>query len=273
MTELFNRTYKIQVDDFTTDKLDFDAKIVKTLKKQPNTLELNIYNLNPDHRARLAKKKNVVVQLEAGYIDRYGTLFLGDVEDVYSVYEKPNWVTVLSSGDGEKSNRFDRINRSFAPGTSVATVIKKMAQALNIDPGNVVRMASRARLLEAGDTFVGGHVASGNGVDELDKVIRGAGFEWSVQDNKLQLLLVNQSLESEAVLLTPQTGLVDSPSVSADGIVNFKSLLNSDIVPGRQVALKTRTIDSFFRAEVVEYSLSTAGQEWYAICEGKELVA
>lgn len=269
----FNRFFRLQVDTLITTELDIVFKVTKTLKKEPNTLELTIFNLNETHRQQLQQKENPVIQLEAGYAQKNGIIFLGDIRDVRSEYTKPDWVTTLASGDGERATQFDRINKSFAAGTSLPTVIEEVAKSMgDIGLGNLKQIAATGELPQGGGKqFVNGVTVSGNSAREMSRIVRSAGLEWSIQDKTFQLLEAGQALQTTAIVLTPDTGLIGSPTIGSDGVLVFTSLLNSDILPGKQLQVKSALIDGLFRVERCEYVGDTAGNDWYVQGEAKEL--
>lgn len=269
----FGRFYELQIADLLIRDLDIAFQVTKTLDKEPNTLELVVYNLNPEHQQQLQSTKNPVVQLEAGYKSNSGVIFLGDVREVGSQYQRPDWVTTLSSGDGEQAMKFDRINKSFVNGSTLKTVLTELGKAMpSIGIGNLNEALAQAKIPGAGtDQFINGVTVSGNASRELDRIVRSAGFEWSIQNKKFQILEAGKALATEAVLLTPGTGLIGSPTIDSDGILNFVALLNSDILPGKQVRIVSTLIDGFFRVERATYSGDLSGTDWYVQCEAKLL--
>jgi hypothetical protein len=269
---LFDRVYKLRVDKIETDSLDITFRVSKTLKTEPNTLELTIMNLNPDHRQQLQETKDPVVQLEAGYKAKSGVIFLGDVRDVHSEYQAPDWVTTIESGDGEKATQFDRINKSFTKGTNLASVLQEVAKSMpDIGIGNLKQLALSGTLPGGTKTFVNGVTLSGSASKEMQKLVRSAGLEWSIQDKKFQLLEAGKTLQSTAIVLTPATGLIGSPTISNDGVLTFTSLLNSDILPGRQLVVASTQVQGTFRVERCTYEGVTKGQPWYVSGEAKEI--
>lgn len=271
-TDQFGRVFALTIDDFTTRNLDIQFKVVRTPKKTPNTIELVVKNLNASHRNQLQNRKEVVLQLEAGYESNKGVIFLGDVRDISSIYEKTAWTTTISSGDGERASQFGRINKSFAAGTDIETVMKEAAASLpNIGSGNLNQLSKIAQLPNGSKQFVNGITLSGNAANELDRVMRTAGYEWSIQSGQLQVLEASKTLLTEAVVLTPDTGLIGSPTVSAKGILSYTALLNPKIIPGRQLYVKSRHVDGYFKARKCEYIGDTAGNDWYIQGEAKEL--
>lgn len=270
---LYDRFFELQVANIIIRELDIIFRAVRTLKKEPNTLELTIFNLNEEKRSQLQETKDPVVQLDAGYADKHGVVFLGDVREVNSIYQKPAWVTVLSSGDGEKATQFDRINKSFRKGTNLQNVISEISKAMpDIGPGNLLKLAASGKLPGGGsDNFINGITVSGNASREMDRIVRSAGLEWSIQDKKFQLLKAGGFLQTEAVVLTPDSGLIGSPTIGNDGILTFTALLISDIIPGKQLEIQSDLVDGRFRAERCEYLGDFAGNDWYVVGEAKEI--
>jgi hypothetical protein len=264
--------YNLQVDTVVINELDIAFSVTKTLRKEPNTLELTIFNLNPEHRNQLQKAKDPVVQLEAGYAEKSGVIFLGDVRHVSSSYEKPDWVTTLGSGDGEKATQFDRINKSFRAGTSLPTVLQEVAKSMGgIGLGNLKQLAFTGTLPGGRKDFPNGVTVSGNSSRQMQRLVRSAGLEWSIQDKKFQLLEAGKTLQSVAIVLTPATGLIGSPTIGNDDVLSFTSLMNSDILPGRQIIVKSEQVDGRFRVEKCTYEGVTDGKPWYVRGEAKEL--
>jgi len=271
MSLQFGRKYKIQVDTIVFDNLDVEFHILKSLKKDPNTLDLTIYNLNKDHRRQLESVENPIVQIEAGYEDNMGVIYLGLLREVSSVLKQPDWVTTLTSGDGEKKKRNGRVNKSFAAGTKWKRVLKEVAKTLEIETGNLDEVIGSGKLIEATDEFSHGVVVSGQASKEMDRLIRSAGLEWSIQDGAFQILEAGKALAKEAIVLTPNTGLIGSPTVSSDGILTFTALLNPNILPGKQIHVFTDLISGFFRCEKIEYTCHSRGNDWYVQGEATRL--
>jgi hypothetical protein len=199
-------------------------------------------------------------------------IFKGDLRDVSSNYEPPDWVTVLESGDGEKSSQFSRVNRSFAQGTSLANVMTAVAGEMKVGLGNVAQRALQGKLLDSsGGAFLNGVTVSGQATKEFDRLAKSAGLEWSVQDQNLQLLGVGEPLLDTAVVLADDTGLVGSPTIGNDGVARLTALMNSDIVPGRLLNVNSRAVVGRFRAERCEYIGSKFDKPFYVEVEAKEL--
>lgn len=271
MTEQFHRVYRVTVGETQFSDLDIDFKVVRTLTPEPNTLDLNVFNLAPGNRKALEKAQTVPVQIEAGYAGAMGVIFFGKSREVDSTYEPPDWMTIMSSGDGEEELATSRINKSYGPGTPWAVVIKDAAKHINLEINNVPIVAPSAKLVEATNTFLNGVVLSGSARREFERLVTSAGLEWSVQDGKIQLLEAGKALIAEAVVLSSASGLIGSPTVGADGTLKCRALLNSSIIPGKQLQIDSREVQGFFRCEKVTFKGSSYGDDWYVDIEAKEM--
>lgn len=296
MTTQFDRVWEVQIGTAIVSTLDVRFKITRTLRSKPNTAEVTIYNLNERTRGEIAEApKNATIQIKAGYRGRpapsaalaavdaaigsggaepdpAGVIYLGDVRLARSEYLPPDWETYVESGDGERSARTARTNRSFRAGTSVQTVFKQIAKDLQVSLGNAAKRAIESGSLEeAGQEFLNGVTVSGNAHRELAALAASAGLEFSVQNGEIQLLERGKPLQDVSVVLSPDTGLIGSPSIGDKGIVNIRALLNPDIVPGRQIEVESRSISGRMRVERCDYSGDTRGNDWYVDMEAKEL--
>src|SRR5690606_13556641 len=176
-------------------------------------------------------------------------------------------------GDGERALSFARISEAFAPGTSIADVARATAGALGIDLGNLEEAISSGRFRDAVREFASGFSANGKASDELDRVLRTAGLQWSVQDGRLQVLRGDEAAAGTAVLLTPETGLVRSPDrvaaavPDAPRILRVRSLLQPTIRCGGAIDIRAAGVKGLFRASRVEHSGDTHGADWYTLIE------
>lgn len=244
-------------------KLRVEFHIRKTLRHEPNTCELKIHNLTEKNRTKLSKGA-LAVSLSAGYA-KAGTslLYLGEVRSAYPIIEGPNVITHLSSGDGEAVIQKTRINVPVGPFTPAAQVLATLAGALKLS-GNIDQ-ASALLLKNGVVTFhPKGGVLAGNAARILTDLCRSAELAWSIQDGVLQIVDRKAPLAAKAIVLGPETGLVESPSVDSKGFVNAKCLIIPGLRPGRIVVLKSAVVKGAYRLEEVEYVGDTYGADWHA---------
>lgn len=277
MTRLFGRSARIVIEtiELVVDptalgsSLDVAFSVERSLKPEPNTAEIQVWNLNEDHRARLEELERVPATIEAGYEEQTALLFSGSLRTVFTVREGADLLTTLQSGDGEKEYQQSRVNLSIAPATPNTSVLEQITKALGISQGNLSTVS--ALLAASPPLLPQGGVLSGSASQIMTRVTQSLGFEWSIQDGALQLLQVSAPLQGTAVLLTPNTGLVGSPSVDSEGILTAQSLLIPDIFPGRLLVLESERLSGNYRVEKCAYSGNTAAADWYIDIEAKKL--
>ncbi len=243
-------------------------KVKKTLKPEPNTAEVRVFNLNPDHRSALEHIKTASVMIEAGYEQGLSVLFLGDLRTAISVDDGPDIVTSLSSGDGEKAVQTAQVSVSFKKGTAnPQKVLETVAKALGVGEGNLKQALTQLSALD--NHFSEGTVISGSAYREMNAITRSLGLTWSIQDGKLQILPLRQALDGEAIVVSPETGMVGSPTVDSDGVLKVSMLMAPDVFPGRKLVLKSKRLQGQYRIEACEYTGDTHGQDWYISIEAK----
>ncbi len=294
-SELFGRAYSLVVGPkgskgalgaieatlgFDVSNLDISFRVKKTLKPDPNTATVEIYNLAQPSRRVLEGADRLVLQLSAGYKDA-GTclLYMGEVRSAWTEWDGATCKTTISTGDSEKEIKEARIHVPIGPGVPADTVLPIIAAGLGVGSGNLIQAIVLLKKSGVINLFSSGTVISGNVARELTDLCRSAKLEWSVQDGKLQILKYGQPLniDSEpAVVLSSDSGLVGSPSIDFNstskskkgGIyVKAKTLIMPGLNPGQKIVIEAKSVQGAYRIEEVEYEGYTGGGEgspWYA---------
>lgn len=256
MTVSFTRAYRIVVGDTEVDaragvgpgSLRIAFCVQRDHKRVPNNAELEVWNFSTATRERLAKLPSVPVRIDAGYVGSdVGTIFLGDLRSARTRREGPDLITRVSAGDGQKAIRTARLSKTFPAGTKLGSVITELGKALGVKPGNLNSFAG-ARLADGSDALKRSLTIHGAVYDELERLCRSCGLEWSVQDSELQLKAVGEPVGTgtSGPLLRADSGLVGAPEVEqvqevtkadpdlrkGQTVVTGACLLRSDLRPG-----------------------------------------
>lgn len=269
---LFGREAFVFVGDLKISGLRLRFKAVKSLKVEPNTLDLHVFNLSASTRASL-QTKGVTVVLVAGYTGTSEVIFAGDARTIDHVRLGPDWDTHIQCGDGEVAYSKSISSFSFGPGAKWTDVVEKLAGDLKVKSGDALEKVRRGDFGGAVDSFLQGIAVNGSTVREFDRVMQAAGFEWSIQNGKLQILRPNRVGDGTAVLLSPSSGLIGSPDHGApekDGspsLLRVKSFLQPALSPGRAVRVESRSLTGLYRCEKVKHEGDTRGPEWYSSVE------
>lgn len=277
---LFDRKCALTVNRSRYTDLDFAFTIKKTLKPEPNTCEVTVFNLNRERQAELeaiapkgTKQATVGIpcEIEAGYEAGTSLLWRGDLRTVETTDDEAgNTLTYLTSGDGEKSWKHARLHVSYGPQTSIDTSLRAIARSLGVDEGNLSKVVSRLKV--AGSAiWPTGKVFTGAVSRQLMSIARSADLEVSIQDGALQFLDRGKALAGQALKLASNTGLIGSPSVDNEGIVSFRTLLIPDLRCGGAVVLDAKRVKGNYRIIEIEASGDTSSTDWYADCKGQPL--
>jgi hypothetical protein len=210
--------------------------------------------------------KGARLYLQAGHAQTIGTIFSGDVRSVEHRIDGATTVTRVRSGDGERAYQYAFVTRSFAGGTKVADVMAYIVRAMGVQPGNALSKAAAYRgTLEQ---FANGYVVHGKASTEFARLMKTLGLEWSVQDGVLQVLEPSEVAAYEALVLSPESGLIGSPEQGTPEkkggrvLTKAKALLHPELKPGRKVILESRGTQGVFKLVKVTHRGDTHSGDW-----------
>lgn len=213
-------------------KIYFD--ILKTDTETPNKAEIKIWNLS-DNTAQRIKDEFDTVILNAGYVDKIGAIYKGNIIQVRRLKESStDKVTHLILGDGDKAYQYSMVNKTLAKGatqadilSSVVTEMQKHGVELGAVPDNLEQFE-----------LPRGKVLFRSARDVLRDICRTVGASWSIQDNQLNIIKLDKALPGNAVLISPGTGMVNpGPEQTNEGI-KVRCLLNSEIQVGGKIKIE-----------------------------------
>lgn len=267
MGELRQRFLDLQIDTIKirgvfSPGMHVAFKACRTLKPEPNTCDVKIWNLSPEHRALLTKVKAPVVSLTAGYAQDNTQIFYGQAVHVRHERVSPvDIVTTISTSDGGDKFQTARVKQSFGPRTKPSEVLRALVKALGVKPGNI---EAAARKLDGGklaNLYVEGVTITGHAANALSCLCRSAGLEWSIQDNGVQIIDVGRDVAKTAIVLHEGL-LMGTPSVSSKNIVEGRTFIQKDFLPGRQIRIKSEFVSGPYRLEKCAYTGDTHTDDW-----------
>ncbi len=283
MPILFGRVFEVSIGNrkFTRQRVAFEVN--KTVKPDPNTAEIKIYNLNEDERLQISRgfqeqvrtgepNTGTLVRLFAGYEDTLPTqIFYGNLLHVQHAFDDKDIITTLSTGDGSEAYKKTRVQASFGPNTQASSVFRTLTQALKLKPGNSQRALDKLLKSQSANMYVQGTVLTGSAAHELTQLCRSAGLQWSIQDGAYHFVDLKQVASKTATVLSPRTGLIGSPTISNKGVLSARALIIPGLQPGLQVKLQSRFVEGNFLIAKVRYAGDTHGNDWYADIEAVTL--
>lgn len=236
-----------------TGRVNFS--VVKTDGSEPNKATINLYNIAQDTRNFL-EEKSLVVFLKAGYIGAISTIFFGDIVERFTSRSGPDVVTKIECGDQEQILATANVQLGFQENSTNKQIIMAAADALSLTVPP--RQLANIPTVRNQKNFS----YSGTARDLLEQQAELIDYNFSIQDGEIQFLPKESDDGQDAVLVTPETGLIGFPTKSQDGL-QFQTLLNPEIRPKRAVKLESKQFQGQFGAKAgstASASLDGSGQ-------------
>lgn len=255
----------------TIDGLRIRFKCEKTSESNPNKAEIEIFNLSDNTRS-LLERQDTRIRLAFGYTGRdpggekgastssVETIFIGNIKKVAHEPDPPNIITKIELADGGNRYRTAYLDKGYPPNVRFNQVVGDLSTALGL--GSPVLVDTPSTIFANGVAF------SGLVKDHLDVMTRGHNLEWSIQDEVLQIIPKNKPTAENAVLLSPESGLVKFPTKTKEG-VEFECLINPKLKPGRLVKIESRFIKGGFKVRKVVHEGDSHEGDFLSKCIAK----
>ena len=214
--------------------ISFEAK--HSSESSPNEAKVTLYNVHADTRAKILTEGKRI-EIHAGYWPANGSRWAGIVfkgqirKTLTKVDGGTEVVTEIECGDGDDGYARARVRkRTRKPPTHAAVVSEIVA-------------AFKAHGIKAGVIDIPDYTeARPRTIDraarrELDDICRQHDLQWSIQDGELHVYSRDDVLRDDRVVLSPDTGLLDSPQRSEHG-VDIKALMLYELRPGHTIRLE-----------------------------------
>lgn len=254
-------------------RIKFDCE--KTNESSPNNAKIEIFNLSDTSRATL-EAKNTRVRLQIGYLGipktvgagitltglsgNVETVFVGSVVKCTHKYDagSPDIVTTIEVADGGNRFRNAKLEKGYPPNAKLEQVVNDLIEQMGLNKGAVLGIPKKK--------YANGVTFYGLARDHLDTLAKTYGFEWSIQDETLQIIPANDTTAENGIQLDSESGLVGFPSKTAKG-VEFTSLIQPRLRPGRKVILNSRILKGTFKIRKVKHSGDSHSGDFLSKCE------
>ncbi len=236
---------------------------VKTYKgSKPNECTHTIHNLSDPTIAQL-EAPGQVLQIKAG-TTFVGELFKGSITSrgVVTKNDTPNRTTTITAKDGRRVYRDTKVSRAYPPKTPIATVVQDLLALTGLPVGT-------GSVYPPG-TFPGGWAHQGLWRLALAEILLPLGYYYTIQGGVIYVLLESSTAPGNVPLLTPDTGLIGSPTRTKKGC-NVASVLNSGIIAGRGIQVQSKFFNGLYRSVVVEHKYDTDGLIWRTDAQTEEI--
>ncbi|SIP74140.1 conserved hypothetical protein [Xenorhabdus innexi] len=255
----FGRQVKLNIGnskesvEITNLRVAFD--ITKTIDSEPNPATIRIYNLNPSHRNLITSKTYNRVSLAVGY-EELRVIYMGDIIEAITLRDELDFIIQLTCGDGYTAYTGALVNKTLAAGATDSSILAEATKAMRV--GHSVIDLPKDRALPRGK------VLTGNARDVMHKVARNNGADWSVQDGNMTVLPKDKVLaDNEGFVLSQETGMIDSPEKTDDGL-SVTCLLNPVMRIGGLVRVQSiiPEYNGDYKITELEHSGDLMGDNW-----------
>lgn len=248
----------------------FAFNVVKTQDAKANTMNVQVYNCAPD-TARLFETTDNTVIVNAGYFLDVRQLAAGDITRGTTRLNGVDRVTDALCGDGLRPLSNTRVSLSYDGAVNAEQIIGDISKQFGLE--------LRDTTADLSGKFRSGWAFVGPAKEAMTSLANRFDLDWSIQNNEIQITDRRGVNTQDAVLLSPQTGLIGFPEPLDDDREDDKKskeppgltincLLNPLLEPSGVVVLRTRDYDDAeYRIRRVEHNGDTSGGDWKTTIE------
>lgn len=288
----FKRTYELIIGDTSTNEglsikgdedndeglsIRFNIKKFLDNKKSDNSADITIVNL-AEKSIDFIKKPNIKIILKVGYNGDNKVIFMGDVSEIDTKesgrrVDKETKIRCIPDSNVHYS---PSISRTFPENSTPRDILNFLTKQ-----GSSISKASfNSENIDKAFPF--GYTIEGTPKEILNDLSRDFNFNYRIDNKRLYVSdpnrYENPSSKENAFLISPTTGLIETPSyASPDGKkikdadtkkegVKFKALLNPLLQPGQAVKLESEVINGTFRINGIEMKGDWRGSDWSVTC-------
>ena len=230
----FGRQFQLDIigksDTLVINNLRISFDIDKTINEKPNPATIRVWNLNRSHLNQILSGAFDKVALSVGY-QTLTQIYSGDITKASVQRHDLDFILTLECADGFRAYTKARITSTLKSGSNDEQILTELSKTLpNVNLGTV-EVTNKRKLPR-------GKVMNGDTRELLNRLARNSGADWSIQDGELVFLPKNKVLKAEAILISQETGMVNAPEHTDDGL-ELQCLLNPQLVIGGLVEVKS----------------------------------
>jgi len=277
-----DRGYRLIVGDYKTEQgvlienlhVTFEVSKSSDNKRGGNSASIEIYNLSDTTLAKF-ETEFLACEFHVGYKDvGINRLVVGEVVQVSTRKSGNDRVTQLLLGEGYIALNHQTLKATIPPGKRVFDVVEEIRKRMpGIDRGVFAGMNGEQLC-----TY--GYPLSGTPKKALEELCEAYRLEYSIDRNTLSITDeggLRDKLRTTAFVLNKDTGLIEIPYYAQERVkakgdktkrtgVQFKALLNTEIVPGSIVKLESKTVSGYYKVTTARYYGGYRDNDWYVEC-------
>ncbi len=207
------------------DNLRMEIEAVKEAQSLPAEGFVRIYNLNENTETRIRQRAERV-RVFAGYDGELGLIFDGDIRRVERDRGGLVRITTITLGGNVFKLTNARVSRSYEGQVSTRQIVSDVLPTFGIDFDSLDVIPE--------DAVQNDFAFTGRTYDLLNKVLRPININFYEENNSISFSSVGSAPNEFEFLISQNTGMVGSPSITDEG-VKVKSLLNPRLNVNRRI--------------------------------------
>lgn len=275
-----NRQYLLTIGDVSTGEgleinnlqITFDITKTSSNKDKTNSAAIEIYNLSDDS-LKLIDVDYPAASFSVGYRDiGMKEVFIGEVTNVTTRKSGTDRITQITMGASYTEINHELMNKLVSPGRTVRDVAEDIRKAI---PG-VSRGVYNGTNLS--NPIIYGYPLMGTPKEMLNELSEKYQLDWQIDGGVLYVHNNDRASSEkfeEAYVVSKYTGLIDNAYRTSGDVrrsekdkvkkqsVQWKMLLNPDIVAGSIVKLEDTLIQGWFRVDDLRHTGDWRGQAWW----------
>lgn len=240
----FGRSYRLVIDPKDGGELiiiqlplTINFNVQRDTQASLNHLDIDIYNLSESVRNRIFQDRFVrndrTITLEAGY-DSLSMIYRGNIFYAHSWRNGTNLITTISSLDGSYDTGQKMTFQTLSAGSTIKEVLDFLVGELTQESTSL----ERGTVGDFPDVLQRPVVLNGNTYDLIKKYSQGQVF---VDMGKVFVLKNNEVIPGEMPLISPETGLLDTPRRDA-AYLTVNTLFEPRVTIGQMVQLQSAVL-------------------------------
>ena len=257
----FGRQWKLDISNeqetLSITQLRVAFEIDKTINEKPNPAKIQVWNLNRNHINKLLSQDYKKAALSVGY-NELRQIYSGDITKVRIQRDGLDFVLTLECSDGHVANTQSRAKTTLKAGATDKQIVEEIQKTMPKVQAGAIDIPNKRQLPR-------GRVLNGDSREILNRVARNNMADWSIQDGSLVFLPKDKVLSDDAVLISQDTGMINAPEQTDDGL-EITCLLN----PALQIGglIKLESIIEYFNGEYKVVKLAHSGDgmggDWHS---------
>lgn len=248
----YGRLWEVEISgengSLKINKLRIAFEVNKTINEKPNPANIRIWNLNRDHINQLLSGEYKEIKLSVGY-RALSEIYKGDITKVKILRDGTDFIMEIESGDGFEDYAKARTNTTIKAGATDKEIVKQLSKTMSKTKLGASEFPNKRALTRS-------KVLHGDTRDYISRVAKNNNADWSIQNGELVFLPRDKVLDEQAVVLSQESGLINSPEQTDDGL-ELKCLLNPFIKIGGLVNVKS--MQEYFDGEYKIVNLVHSG--------------